>query len=82
MKKIAIGVLAATTLLTAAPAMAQIGFYAGPGIGVEVGAPAPYYRRGYDYRYDRGYYDYYGGPGVVVSPGWHRGWHHDHWDHY
>ena len=80
MKKIAIGVLAAATILTAAPAMAQVGFYAGPGgVDVQVGPPRPYY---YDYGYprDRGYYDYYA-PGVAVGvgPGWHRGWHHDHW---
>ena len=50
--------------------MAQVGFYAGPG-GVGVGIGAPYY--GYPY----GYYDYYGGPGVVVTPGYHR-WHR-HW---
>jgi hypothetical protein len=71
MRKIALGIIAAGTLLAAAaPAMAQIGFYAGPG-GVGVGVGAPYYGPGY------GYYDYYGGPGVVVTPGWHR-WHR-HW---
>lgn len=70
MKKLALGVVAAAALLTAAaPAMAQVNFYAGPGgVGVEVGAP---YYNGYPY----GYYDYYGGPGVVVTPGWHRHWH-------
>jgi hypothetical protein len=80
MKKIAIGVLAAATILTAAPAMAQVGFYAGPsGVGVGLGAPSPYYN--YGYPRDRAYYDYYGGPGVAVGvgPGWHRGWRHDHW---
>jgi len=72
MRKLALGIVAAATLLTAAaaPAMAQVGFYAGPG-GVGVGIGAPYY--GYPY----GYYDYYGGPGVVVTPGYHR-WHR-HW---
>lgn len=71
MRKIAFGIVAAATLLTAAavPAMAQVGIYAGPGgVGVDIG-PQP----GYGYPY--GYYDYYGGPGVVVTPGWHR-WHH------
>ena len=72
MKKLALGLVAAATLLTAAvPAMAQVGFYAGPGgVGIGVGPPAPY-----------GYYDYYGGPpGVYAAPGWrdHR-WH--RWDH-
>jgi hypothetical protein len=83
MKKIAIGVLAAATILTAAPAMAQVGFYAGPGgVGVDVGAPGPYAQCGYpNYPCDRHYYDYYGGPDVAVGvgPGWHRGWHHGHW---
>ncbi len=80
MKKVAIGALTAAALLTAAPAaMAQVGFYAGPGgVGVDVGPPAPYYRCGYGYPCDRGYYDYYGGPDVVVRPGWHHGWHHWH----
>jgi hypothetical protein len=50
--------------------MAQIGFYAGPG-GVGVGIGPPYYGP------YNGYYDYYGGPGVVVTPGYHR-WHR-HW---
>ena len=44
MKKIALGVVAAATIFTAVPAMAQVGFYAGPGgIGVGVGPPAPAY---------------------------------------
>jgi hypothetical protein len=76
MKKIALGIVAAATLFTATavPAMAQVGFYAGPdGIGIGVGPPPAY---GY---YDRGYYDYYGGPNVVVTPGYHRHWHHDRW---
>jgi hypothetical protein len=42
MRKIALGLVAAASLLTAAPAMAQVGFYAGPG-GVGVGVPGPYY---------------------------------------
>ncbi len=73
MRKLAFGIVAAATLLTAAvPAMAQVGFYAGPG-GFGIGIGAPYYG-GYPY----GYYDYYRGPGVVVAPGWHhyRRWHH------
>jgi hypothetical protein len=74
MRKLALGIVAAAALLTAAaPAMAQVGIYAGPGgVGVGIGAPAPYYG------YPNGYYDYYGGPGVVVTPGWHRHWHR-HW---
>lgn len=73
MKKTALGILAAATLFTATavPAMAQVGFYAGPGgIGIGVGPPV------YGYDYAPGYYDYYGGPGVVVTPGWH---HYHHW---
>ncbi len=79
MKKLAIGALAAATIFTAVPAMAQVGFYAGPGgVGVQVAPPGPYYE--YGYPRDRSYYDYYGGgPEVRVAPGWHRGWHHDHW---
>jgi hypothetical protein len=76
MRKIALGIVAAATLFTATavPAMAQVGFYAGPGgIGIGVGPPA------YD-GYGSGYYDYYGGPGVVVTPGWHdHYYHHRHW---
>jgi len=70
MRKLALGIVAAATLLAAAaPAMAQVGFYAGPGgVGVAVGPP---YYGPYD-----GYYDYYGGPGVVVTPGRHRHWRH------
>jgi hypothetical protein len=76
MKKIAIGIVAAATLFAAAPAMAQVGFYAGPG-GVGIGVGPPVYD---NYYYGPHYYDYYGGPGVVVTPGWddhyyHR-WHH------
>jgi hypothetical protein len=53
MKKLALGIATAVLLATAAvPAMAQVGFYAGPGgVGVDVGAPAPYYSD------DCGYYD-------------------------
>jgi len=81
MKKIALGVIAAASLMTAVPAMAQIGFYAGPGgVGVGVGVPGPYYRDCGYYRCDRRYYDYYDGPApgvaVRVGPGWH---HYHHW---
>jgi hypothetical protein len=82
MRKLAIGLVAAAAVLTAAPAMAQIGFYAGPGgVGVGVGAPGPYYRCGYDYPCSRGYYDYYdGGPAVTFGVGPGYGWHgHHHW---
>jgi hypothetical protein len=78
MKKITLGLVAAAAIFTAAPAMAQIGFYAGPGgVGVGVGAPGPYARCGYDYPCDRGYYDYYDGPAVTfgAGPGWHDGHH-------
>jgi len=65
MRKLVLGITAAAALLAAsAPAMAQVGFYAGPG-GVGIGVGGPYYG---------GYYDYYGGP--VVRPGW--GYYH-HW---
>jgi hypothetical protein len=76
MKKLALGIGAAAllTAAAAAPAMAQVGFYAGP-FGVRVGAPA-YYDCGY-YGYPCGYYDYYGGPDIVVGGGgWGGGWHH------
>jgi hypothetical protein len=78
MKKIALGLVAAAAVFTAAPAMAQVGFYVGPG-GIGVGVPGPYYRCGYDYPCDRGYYDYYGGPAVTfgVGPGY-EGWHGHH----
>ena len=63
MRKLALGVVATATLLTAAvPAMAQIGFYAGP-FGVGVGGPywgdRPY--GGYYYDAPRAY-DYYDAP--------------------
>ncbi|HYP10984.1 MAG TPA: hypothetical protein VER26_09955 [Xanthobacteraceae bacterium] len=79
MRKLALGIgtAALLTAAAAAPAMAQVGFYAGPfGVGVGVGAPA-YYDCGYGYPCGGGYYDFYGGPGVVVGGdlgGWH-GWH-------
>ena len=70
MKKLVLGLVAAGTLLTAAPAMAQVGFYAGPG-GIGIGVGAPYYG-------PYGYYDYYAGPGVYVAPGWR----YHHWQHW
>jgi len=83
MRKLALGIgtAALLTAAAAAPAMAQVGFYAGPfGVGVGVGAPA-YYDCGY-YGYPCGYYDYYGGPDIVVGGGWdggwRGGWHGDH----
>jgi hypothetical protein len=70
MRKLTLAAVAAATLLAAAaPAMAQVGFYAGPG-GFSIGVGAPYY--GYPY----GYYDYYGGP--YVGPVWHHHW---RWHH-
>ncbi len=75
MKKLALGIATAAVVFTAVPAMAQVGFYAGPGgVGVQFGPP--YYNT---YPYD-GYYDYYGGswPG---HPVWHRHFVHrgPHW---
>jgi len=59
MRKLLIGIAAAATLLTAAPAMAQIGFYAGDrGVGVQVGPDH------WDRGYHRGWYRDYG---------WYRG---------
>ena len=82
MKKLALGIATAALLATAAvPAMAQVGFYADPGgVGVGLGAPSPYY---YDdcgyYGCGGAYYDYYGGPNVVIGGGWGDGWHGDGW---
>ncbi len=69
MRKLALGIAAAATIFTAVPAVAQVGFYAGPGgVGVQFGAPHRYYG---DAPY-RGYYDY--APGPVY--GWHgHEWH-------
>lgn len=86
MKKLALGLVAAATIFTAVPAMAQIGVYAGPGgVGFGVAAPGPYaYDCGYPGYPCGGYYDYYAGPSVSfgVGPGWygHHGWH-GHWHH-
>jgi hypothetical protein len=58
MRKLVIGMMAAGTLVAAAPAMAQVHFE-GPGVGVRVG-PEPRYRdRDYD-RWDRSAYRSYG----------------------
>jgi len=83
MRKIALGLVAAASLVTAAPAMAQVGFYAGPGgVAVGVGTPGPYYTGCGPYNTSpcRDYYDYYNGPEVVIGghPGWHDQWHHWH----
>jgi hypothetical protein len=80
MKKLALGVATATVLLSAAPAMAQVGIYTGRGgVGVELGAPG-YYDYGGCGPYGCGsYYDYDSGPNVVIGGG---GWHghgHGHW---
>jgi hypothetical protein len=78
MKKLALGIVTAALLMSAAPAMAQVGFYVGPR-GVGVGVPGPYYGSGcgpYNYPCN-GYYDSYGGPSVVIGGG---GWHgHGHY---
>jgi hypothetical protein len=69
MRKLAFSAVAAAALLvTAVPAMAQVGFYVGPG-GFSVGVGPPYY--------GPGYYDYYGGPDWYWWHGrryhrWHR----------
>jgi hypothetical protein len=82
MKKLALGIITATALLGAAPAMAA-GVYIGGGpVGVGVGVPGPYYNYGpgcgYWNNYCNGaYYDYYDGPSVVIGGGWHGG--HGHW---
>jgi hypothetical protein len=81
MKKLALGIATAAVLATAAasPAMAQVGFYAGPGgVGIDLGATSPYYRDdcGY-YGCGGGYYDYYGGPNVLIGGGWGDAWHGD-----
>jgi hypothetical protein len=82
MRKLAFSIVAACTLITAAaaPAMAQVGVYAGPGgIGVGVGpfgvgvGPGPYYGG-----------PYYAAPnyGYNYAPGWHGGphrWHHHYY---
>jgi hypothetical protein len=73
MRKLVLGVATAAALLTAAaPAMAQIGVRVGP-LGFGVGPGPSYSDCGYSNNCG-GYYDYYGGPNVVVrGGGWHRG---------
>ncbi len=80
MKKLALGMVTAAALVTAAaaPAMA-FGVHVGVGpVGIGVGAPGPYYNGcGYNYPCGGGYYDYYDGPSVAIGDG---GWHgHGHW---
>jgi hypothetical protein len=68
MKKLAFGAIAAAALVaaTAAPALAQVGVYAGPGgIGVDLGTPG--YNRGGPYR---GYYNYAPGSRAYRHHGW------------
>ncbi len=74
MKKLVLGLTAASAIaLTAAPALAQVEFYAGPGgVGVGFGAPGYYdYPYGY-YGQPYGYYNY--------APGWR--WHHRYYRHH
>jgi len=83
MKKLTLALATAAVLATAAPAMAYVGFRVGP-VGVGVGGPGPY-ACGYWNNWCNGpYYDYYGGPSVVIGGG--GGWHghphfHGHWHH-
>ena len=68
MKKLTFGAIAAAALVaaTAAPALAQVGVYAGPGgIGVDVGTPGYYYGEPH-----RGYYDYAPGSRAYRHHGW------------
>lgn len=89
MRKLVLGVVATGALVAAAtaPAMAQVGVYAGPGgvgvgvgvgpFGVGVGA-GPYYGGPYYGAPYSGYYDYAPGP----APAWHGApgrWHHGHY---
>jgi hypothetical protein len=83
MKKLALGIATAAVLFTAVPAMA-FGVHIGVGpVGVGVGVPGPYNGYGPGCGYwnnycNGGYYDYYGGPGVVIGGG---GWHGGHGGH-
>jgi hypothetical protein len=64
MKKLLISMAAAATLLTAAPAVAQVGFYAdGPGIDVRIGRDRDHWR-GEKWRHRRDFGHHYG---------WYRG---------
>jgi hypothetical protein len=66
------GLAAAAAIAVSTPALAQVGFYAGPGgAGIEFGAP---YSRYYDhdyYRWDRGQHE-----------GWYRNHHWEHRSHH
>jgi hypothetical protein len=58
MKKLLICMAAAATVLTAAPALAQVGFYAeGPGIDVRIGRDRDHWRD--DWRSSRHHYGFY-----------------------
>jgi len=81
MKKLLLAIATATALLlAAAPAMAQVGVQVGP---LEFGV-GPYGNCGdWNNWCGRGYYDYYGGPNIVIRD---HGWHghpgfHDHFRH-
>ncbi len=52
MRKLAIGIITAGTLVAAMPAMAQV-YLEGPGVGVRVGDR---WDRGHHYGWDRGYH--------------------------
>jgi hypothetical protein len=85
MKKLTLGIAADAALVAASamPAMAQVGFYAGPGgagvgvgpFGVGVGAPYGYY--GYNAPYG-GYYNYNTAP--APSWGWGQPTYYDRYD--
>jgi hypothetical protein len=83
MKKIALGLVTAAAVFTAVPAMAQIGFYAGPGgVGIQFDPPHRYYYYDYDNGYaPYRYYDYYSGPAVTfgVGPQWRHERHDYRW---
>jgi hypothetical protein len=74
MKKLVLGLTAAAEIaLTAAPALAQVEFYAGPG-GIGVGVGGPYYGNYGYYGRPHGYYNY--------APGWRGHHHYYHHRHY
>jgi hypothetical protein len=74
MKKLVLGLTAAAAIaLTAAPALAQVEFYAGPG-GIGVGVSGPYYGNYGYYGRPYGYYNY--------APGWRGHRHYYHHRHY
>ena len=56
MRKLIFGAAAAAAIAVATPALAQVGFYAGPGgVGIDVGRPHGYYHeRGRNHHWDRG----------------------------